>query len=65
MGSNLLLNSLRSRLGAKFNLMDSASGASAIIEKVLKSGPRLYSPACVVGAYRCLPDLFFYWESLV
>ena len=26
MGSNLLLNSLRSRLGAKFNLMDSASG---------------------------------------
>ena len=31
MGSNLLLTSLRSRLGAKFNLMDSASGMDLLI----------------------------------
>ena len=42
MGSNLLLNSLRSRLGAKFNLMDSASGRQsreAVRQKKEEPGP--------------------------
>ena len=32
------------------------SGTIRLMEKVRQSGHRLYTPACVAGAYGCLPD---------